>query len=122
MSPPVSGVGQGCSWVVPFFFVREILKELVASGSRIPCAALVGKYNPYPPRNTELSVNLKATPKRGAKLFLSVRTRPRPMPRPDCAAVATGSVAGMIGSRYCSVWLEATMNRPVLPLKVGSKL
>src|SRR5215813_10010190 len=79
MSPPVSGVGPGCSWtgLIPSSsFVREILKELVASGSRIPCAALVGKYNPYPPRNTEFSVNRKATPRRGAKLFLSVPTSP----------------------------------------------
>src|SRR5438067_969008 len=103
MSPPVIGKGQGCNCVgfIPSSsLVLVMLKEFVESGSRIPCAALVGKYNPYPPRTTDLSVTLKARPTRGAKLFLSVRTRPRPTPNPDCAAVTTGSVAETRGSKY----------------------
>src|SRR3954470_20746272 len=106
MSPPVIGKGQGCNCcgLMPAsLFVLVLLKEFVESGSRIPCAALVGKYNPYPPRTTDLSVTLNARPTRGAKLFLSVRTSPRPIPNPDCAAVTTGSVAATIGSKYFSV-------------------
>src|SRR5882724_10471165 len=70
---------------------------------------------------TDLSPMPQANPMRGAKLFLSVRTSPRPMPSPDCPAVTVGRVAGILGSRYERVPVEGTINLPVLLLKVGSK-
>src|ERR1700730_4925879 len=90
-APPVNGCGQGESGagfglpaqggLVQLVLVRPWLNGDDSIASRIPCAAEVGKNMPQPPRITVFSVKRKAAPRRGARLFLSVFTRPRPSPR-----------------------------------------
>src|SRR5438128_1304350 len=60
--------------------VRPWLKGELAIASRMPCAADVGKYQPYPPRKTDFLLIRHAAPKRGASFVQSVLTSPRPSP------------------------------------------
>src|SRR5262249_54881422 len=120
------GVGHGCSGaVVSWFCFSTLLKPLVSSGSRIPWAADVGKYTPYPPRTTDLSPKRRANPTRGATLFLSPFTRPRPMPSPDWLAVTTGTKLVKRASKNGIVFSDGTTIRPLRPVvestNVGSK-
>src|SRR5207302_8337075 len=75
---------------------------------------------------TDLSPSRRANPILGAKLFLSVRTRPRPISSPDWLAVTTGSKVRILVSKNGRVLSEGTMNRPFTPVVgstyLGSKL
>src|SRR5437879_5295577 len=78
---PCAKPGQGLKGAAAVLdMVRPWLKGALAIASRMPCAAEVGKYQPYPPRRTVLSLMRQAAPKRGAILVQSVFTRPRPRP------------------------------------------